>query len=173
MSLFNQVIQALDNPNQQASTGQVAGILETLGQVSRTQQNDPKTLESALSVVGKYVRSSLQEKRAEGGEAQAQSLVNSYSGTQPNQQAVQALFSLPKIQQMSQEIETRTGINPGTVQNLLPILVPLALNFLKTGTSTQNQQANTVLSSFLDADQDGDVDLADALRMASGYLQKR
>lgn len=174
MSIFNRVLQALDNPNQQASTGQLAGILETVGQVSRSQQNDPKTLESAMSVVGKYVRYSLQQKRDQGSEAQAQSLVNTYSGTQPNQQAVQALFSLPQIQQMTQEIETRTGINPGTVQNMLPILVPLVLNFLQTGADTQDPNtSNSVLSGFLDADRDGDVDMADALRMASGYLQKR
>lgn len=174
MSIFNQVLQALDNPNQQASTGQLAGILETIGQVSRSQQSDPKTMESAMSVVGKYVRSSLQQKRAEVGDAQTQSLVNTYSGTQPNQQAVQALFSLPQVQQMTKEIEARTGINPGMVQTLLPVLVPLVLNFLQTGASTQNpEQSNSVLSGFLDADRDGDVDMADALRMASGYLQKR
>jgi hypothetical protein len=56
----------------------------------------------------------------------------------------------------------------------LPTLVPLALNFLKTGNSAQNpgNSSNSVLNSFLDADGDGDVDLGDALQMAGKYLNQ-
>jgi hypothetical protein len=54
---------------------------------------------------------------------------------------------------------------------MLPTLVPLLLNFLKTGAPIQDQAgANPVLNSFLDSDGDGDVDIADAMRMAGGFL---
>lgn len=49
-------------------------------------------------------------------------------------------------------------------QQMLPILVPLVLNLLQTGSQTRNPQggANPVLNAFLDADRDGDVDISDA-----------
>ncbi len=56
---------------------------------------------------------------------------------------------------------------------MLPILVPLVLNFLKTGNDKRNIQGNNpVVSSFLDSDGDGDVDLKDAINMASRYLAR-
>jgi hypothetical protein len=53
---------------------------------------------------------------------------------------------------------------------MLPTLVPLALNFLKTGNNGQG--SNSVLSSFLDADGDGSFDMGDAMQMASGFLNR-
>ena len=60
------------------------------------------------------------------------------------------------------------------VLQLLPLAVPLVLNFLQSGANAQNPQAggNSVLNSFLDADSDGDVDIADAIQMASRYMQR-
>jgi len=56
---------------------------------------------------------------------------------------------------------------------MLPILVPLVLNLLQTGTGVQSQGgANPVLNAFLDADRDGDVDIADAMQMAGRYLSR-
>jgi hypothetical protein len=45
------------------------------------------------------------------------------------------------------------------------------LKFLQTGNNTSNPQgSNPVLNSFLDADGDGDVDIADAMKMAGRYF---
>jgi hypothetical protein len=124
-----------------------------------------------LSIVGGYARSALQQKRDNEGQEQTQNFVNQFGGTNPSTQAVQLLFGTPQIQQISQEVERRTGLSAGTVQAMLPILVPLVLKFLQTGSNNQNPQgANPVLNTFLDADNDGDVDIADAMRMAGRYL---
>jgi hypothetical protein len=173
MSLFNTILSALDDPNQQASSDGLAGILNTVQQLSSAAGTNPDTMQSVVGVVGKYVRSSLQETRANEGEQQAQAIVNQFSGTQPSNQAVDLLFSAPQVQAMVQEIESRTGLSAGTIQSMLPNIVPLVLNFLQTGGSTQNPAgANPVLSGFLDSDGDGDVDLTDAMQMASRYLNQ-
>ncbi len=173
MSLFNTILSAIDNPDLLANSGQLAGILNSAQQLSSSYRSDPSAVESAMSVVGKYVRSSLQEQRNSGTEAQAQALVNQFSGTQPSTQAVQALFSNLQIQSIIQEVKNRTGLDAKQIQGMLPMLVPLVLNFLQTGTNKLNPQgANSVLSNFLDADGDGDVDMMDAIQMASRYLQK-
>ena len=171
MSLFDQILGAIDNPDQQANPGQLGEIISTVQQLSNNTNTDPSTIQSVLSVVGNYARSALQQKRANEGEQQTQDFVNQFGGTGPSNQAVQLLFSTPQIQQMVQEVERRTGLSSGMIQSMLPMLVPLVLKFLQTGNSTsQSQGSNPVLNNFLDADGDGDVDIADALQMAGRYM---
>ena len=161
MGLFDQVINAVNNSNQEGSSGQLSTILSTVQQLSNSYGTEPSTVQSVLSVVGNYVRSSLQQKRSIEGNESAQAIVNNYSGTYPNQQ-----------QQLAQSVAQTTGLNMNTIIQMLPILVPLVLNLLKTGSQTQNPQhgSNPVLNSFLDADRDGDVDIADAIQLASRHL---
>lgn len=171
MSLFEQIINAIDSPTQQASPGQLGDIVSTVQQLSNNANTDPSTIQSVLSIVGGHARSALQQKRDNEGQEQTQNFVNQFGGTNPSNQAVQLLFGTPQIQQISQEVERRTGLSAGTIQAMLPILVPLVLKFLQTGSNNQNPQgANPVLNTFLDADNDGDVDIADAMQMAGRYL---
>lgn len=174
MGLFDQVINAFDNSNQEASSGQLATILSTMQQLSDNHGADPSKVQSVLSIVGNYVRSALQQKRATDGDEEAQAVVNQYSGTYPNPQAVHSLFSPNQEEHVAQEAAQRTGLNVDTIQQMLPILVPIVLNLLQTGTRVQNSQggSNPVLSAFLDADRDGDVDIADAMHMAGRYLSR-
>ena len=82
-----------------------------------------------------------------------------------------ALFSTPQIQQVIDVASAKTGVDANTIQSMLPTLVPLVLNFLKTGQAKAGAAAssNPVLSGFLDADGDGDVDIADAMMLASKF----
>lgn len=172
MGLFDQIINAIDNSNQQGNAGQLDNILNTVQQVSNNIGTDPSTMQSALGIVGNYVRSALQEKQAIEGNQAAQSVVNQFGGTSPNSQAVNSLFAPFLQQQLAETVAQRTGLNAGMVQQLLPILVPVVLNLLKSGANSQNPQAggNPVLNSFLDSDGDGDVDITDAIQLASRYL---
>lgn len=176
MGLFNQILNALDNPNQQANPGQLNSILNTVQQLSNSTQANPSQMNSMLSLMGGFVRSALQEKQTTQGSQQAQAIVNQFGGTSANPQAVQALFSVPQIQSIIQTIAQRTGLDANMVASLLPVVVPLVLNMLKTGsqsTATPNSQGeNSVLSAFLDADRDGDVDIFDAMRLAGNHLNR-
>ena len=172
MGLFDQIIGAVTNPNQQGSLGQLGSIINTVQQVSNSTGADPSAIQSVLGVVGNFVRSSLQEKQATGGNEEAQALVNQFAGTSPDPEAVNSLFSPDTQQEVAEVTAQRTGLDIGTIQQLLPLAVPLVLNFLQSGANAQNPQAggNTVLNSFLDADGDGDVDIADAMQLASRYM---
>jgi hypothetical protein len=171
MGLFDQIINAIDNPNQQGNTGQLGNILNTVQQLSGSTGTDSSTMQSALGIVGNYVRSALQEKQNTEGNEAAQEVVNHYGGTSPDAQAVDSLFSPSAQQQVAAAVSQRTGLDTGMVQQLLPILVPLVLNLLRSGANAQNPQGgNSVLNSFLDSDRDGDVDIMDAMQMAGRYL---
>ncbi len=172
VSLFNTILSAIDNPSQQASPNQLGTIVNTVQQLSQSSQANPAALQSAVGIVGKYVRSSLQEKRANDGAEAAEDIVDRYSGTGANAAAVDLLFSTPQVQAIATEVAEKTGLEAQTLQNLLPSLVPLVLQFLQTGQTTDSQRGNnSVLNNFLDADGDGDVDLSDAMQRAGQYLQ--
>lgn len=171
MGIFDQILGAIENPNQQGSPGQIGEILSTVQQLSNHANTDPSTIQSVLSIVGNYARSALQQKRDNEGHQQTQEFVNQFGGTNPSTQAVELLFSTPQIQQIVQDVEQRTGLSSNTIQSMLPILVPLVLKFLQTGNNTENPQgSNPVLNTFLDTTGDGNVDMADILQMAGRYF---
>ena len=173
MSLFNLIVNALDNPEQEASTGQLGEIMNTVKQVSNTAHTSSSSVESAMSILGKYTKSALQDKRNQEGEGSVQQIINQFAGTQSSNQVVSTLFSNNQLGQIFAEIEDRTGINQDTLKSMIPLLLPLVLNLLKTGNRSSNepnQNNNSVLSGFLDTDGDGHVDIADALSLASKYL---
>ncbi|QIR40233.1 DUF937 domain-containing protein [Tolypothrix sp. PCC 7910] len=172
MGLFDQILGAVANPNQQGSLGQLGSIISTVDQLSNSTGADASTIQSLLSVVGGQVRSALQEKQATEGNEAVQSVVNEFAGTSPNSAAVNSIFSPALQQQVAEFAAQRTGLDAGMIQQLLPQIVPVVLNFLQSGANTQGFQAggNPVLSSFLDSDNDGDVDISDAIKMASRYM---
>jgi hypothetical protein len=188
MPLFDVIRGALSNPNQQASNDQLGTILQTVQQISNQQGVNPIATQAALSVVGNYVRSSLQQQRNTKGNASAEAIVDQYAGTSPNRSALDALFNSNQQQQVAQEASAKSGINASTIQSMLPLLVPIILYLLKTGASQSNNQTptastastannaggmNSVLSAFLDADNSGSVDIADAISVASQFLNRR
>ena len=174
MALFDRIVGALNNPQLQANAGQLGTLLNTAQQLGNQLGASPETTQTLMSVAGRYVRSALKEKRDREGNESVQAFVNEHSGTHPDPAAVQNLLSSQQQNQLIEAVSQRTGINSQSIQSLLPLVVPLILNFLQTGTNTQNpQQAqNPVLSGFLDADGDGDVDLADTMQLAGKFLNR-
>lgn len=173
MPLFDQILAAVQNPNQQASSDQLSTILGTVQQLSAQNGVSPGATQDVLSMLTGYVRSSLQEKKASGGTSQLESILNQVSGTRSTS-VTGALFSPAQQNQIAQSISQRTGIDAGTVATMITVLVPVVLSLLKTGAPTSGNVAsgNSVLNSFLDADGDGDVDLGDTLNMAGRFLQR-
>lgn len=173
MGLFDRILDAINTPEREGSSNQLSNIIDTVQKLSRNYSANSEAIESAMSIVGRFTRSALQEKRSADGEREARQIIDRFGGTEPNERAIDTLFNQPQLQQMILEITNRTGIDSQTVKGLLPILVPLVLDFLKTGTNSKNfLESNSVLKSFLDADGDGDVDIYDAMQMAKKHLNR-
>jgi hypothetical protein len=172
MGLFDEILNAVNNPNQQGSTGQLGNVLNTVEQISNSAGTDPSTMQSVLGIVGNYVRSSLQQKQATEGDEAAQAVVNQYGGTSPNPEAVDSLLS-PFIQQeIGQVVQERTGLDAGMIQQFLPMLVPIVLHLLKSGANAEdpNADSNPVLNSFLQAEGGNDFNIGSVVQMASRFL---
>lgn len=169
MSLVNALLGAIDNPQQQASTSQLGSILNTVQQLSQGTSASPDAMQAAVGIVGKYVQSSLKQKRETEGPAAAMSLVNQFSGTQANNAVVSALLSTEQAQGLMNEVASRTGLSANTIQGFLPTLIPLVLQVLQSGADLDGSN-NSLLTSFLDGDGDGDVDISDVMKIAGRFM---
>lgn len=173
MSLFNQILGAINNPNQQASAGQVGQILGVVQQLAGSRGLDASTTQTVMSLVGGHVRSALQQQQASGGPDQVAEVVNRHSGTTPSVDALSALFTPQQQGDVAQDVAQKTGLNVNTIQAMLPTLVPVVLNLLQSGSTTQaGPGGNSVLNSFLDTDGDGQVDLGDAMSLANRFFNQ-
>lgn len=170
MGLFNQVMSAIQDPNREASMGQMGQILSAAQQVARANNADAGTTQQAASIIGGFVRSALKEKRQNEGEAAAEALVQ--QGARDGASVIPQLFNMAQQQQMSQSVAQRTGLDAGQVQSMLPMLIPLVMRFLNQGSTKAGVQGggNPLMSAFLDGDGDGDVDMGDMLTMAGRFM---
>jgi hypothetical protein len=177
MGLFDQILGAIADPNQQASPDHLSNTLNTAQQVAANNGVPPAATPDMMSVLGGYVRSALQQHEATNGQGSAATLVNQFGGTNPSTDALQTLFNPTQQQEVAQAIAQRTGVSADAILSMLPILVPIVLNLLKSGAHSSAAPsapgANPVLASFLDANGDGNVDLGDAMSMAGRYLSQR
>jgi len=164
MGLFDQILGAVSNSSQPGGLDNLINIATTVKQLGNGVGANSSTMQSILSVVGQQVQSSLQAKQASNGTEAVQDLVNQFSGTSANSEAVNTLFSSNMQAEIAENAAQGTSLDAGTVQQLLPTLVPLILSFLQSG-------GNPLLNQFLDADGDGDVDIADAIKLASRFLR--
>ncbi|NJN29830.1 MAG: DUF937 domain-containing protein [Synechococcales cyanobacterium RM1_1_8] len=173
MGMFDIIAGAIANPSTQGSNSQVSNILSVVQQVAGSQGASPAASPALMSTVGSFVRSSLQQKRQTQGNAAVEGLINQFAGTNPSMAAVQALFSQGQQSQVAEAVSQKTGLNSQAIIAMLPVLVPLVLNLLKTGSSKAEAQVaagNPVLNAFLDSDRDGDVDLGDIMAQAGKFM---
>lgn len=163
MGLFDQILGSVSQ--QSGGIGQLVGIANTFQQISNNTGTDTSTMQSVLSIVGQQVHSSLKAKQENEGTEAVENLINQFAGKSPDSGAVDSLFSPDTQQQVTEIASERTGLDGEVIQQLLPSLVPLVLKFLQSG-------GNPLLSQFLDADGDGDIDIADAIQFMNRFLGK-
>ncbi|MEL7085268.1 MAG: hypothetical protein AAF268_09025 [Cyanobacteria bacterium P01_A01_bin.3] len=177
MSLFDLVTSAIANPNQQASTNQLGGILQAVSQLSGQGSGNQSTSQMIMALAGRYLKSNLQQRRQTDGDETIMNLVQQFSGTQADETAVSALLSGDQQEELAQEAASQTGLDKSAILSMLPVAIPLVMNLLKTGqgnaSNANGLASNSVLTSFLDADGDGDTDINDMLLMAGKYMQNR
>jgi uncharacterized protein YidB (DUF937 family) len=171
MGLLQELENAINNPEQQASSDQLSNILETVQKAIVAQGVNPEVVQKLLSELGSQLRPIFQKLD------QSDALKPVIDSTTPDQPASQSqLDSLIKPEAQSQiikDIAAKTGIDASALHNLLPTLLPAVIGMLGMGASTlQGISKNLILRTFLDADKDGDVDLGDVFIHARKFILK-
>lgn len=173
MSLFDQILGAVNNPGQQGSMDQLGGLVNMAQQVSSQYGMDPAMTQTVMSMVGGAVQSGLQNHQNANGLDATQGLVEQLgSSTTADPNTIASLIPMDVQQQICGVIAQRTGLDAGMIQSMLPSLIPVAMNMLQGG-AAQGGNGNPLLNTFLDKNYDGNLDMGDAMGLAMQFMQNR
>ncbi|ESA32626.1 hypothetical protein N836_25260 [Leptolyngbya sp. Heron Island J] len=170
MGIFDQVMGAIQDPNREASIGQLGQIVSMAQQVAQASNANSSTTQQAASVVGGFVQSALREKQQTQGMDAVLDLVQ--QGTNDGAGVLPKLFSPEQQSAIATTVAEKTGLNADQVIAMLPMVIPIVMKFLNQGAAKTGTQAqgNPLVSAFLDSDGDGDVDMGDMLKMAGRFM---
>ncbi len=172
MSIFFDLLSAINNPNQQANVSQLSSIVNSVQNLTTNQGIDNSQLQSIMSIVGNQIRPALQQQEAIIGKGRLENLVSQVVTSADGGSALQSLFSPQLMQQIAETVTKQTGMNSSLIQSALPTLTSAVLSLLQMGAPQTGAwgNSNPLLNSFLDTDSDGDTDLGDVMKFANRFL---
>ena len=170
MGIFDQVMGAIQDPNREASFGQLGQIVSKAQQVAQANNANSSATQQAASVVGGFVQSALKEKQQTQGIDAVLDLVK--QGTTDGAGVLPKLFNPDQQTQIASAVAQKTGLDASQVMVMLPMVIPIVMKFLNQGSAKTGTQAqgNPLVNAFLDSDGDGDVDMGDMLKMAGRFM---
>jgi hypothetical protein len=172
MSMFFDILSAINNPSQQGSVSHLANIMNSVQNLTSDRGIQPAQVQTMMSEVGNLIRPVLRQQQEAIGSGRLDNLIGEVATNGANGTAFQSLFSPQLMQQISETVAQKTGMSPNVVQTALPTVTSAVLGLLRMGTPQTAAwgNSNPLLSSFLDSDKDGDTDLSDAFKFANRFL---
>jgi len=171
MSLFQAIVDSIANPQHAGSNSDLQGLLN-LAELIPGVQDTEQHVKPILDVLGPHLQDVLANQQQTQGQAAAQQTVTNLSQPGVGVQELQNLFGADRFNSIIGEIAGRTGLDQQVILGALPIVIPIIMKLLASGTNQSNPQAqNPVLSSFL-AGQNGGALLTEALSLASQFVKR-
>ena len=129
-------------------------------------------------MVGSAVREPLLDARRSGADGEdLLAMVRRGCGIEPDAGCVARLLTPEQRAALDDRAAAATGLDPGTVAEALPLLVPIILKLLDAGSPVRHgdRAPNAILDAFLG---DGgpcaaDVDMGEAVRLLAASLTAR
>jgi hypothetical protein len=178
MSLFFEILSAINNPNQRGSVEQLSAAMNALQEIGKRESVHSSSLQGVMTILGNSIRPILQQQRQVQGSQQVNNWVNQFSGIHLSQihlnaeilqSTLQSLFPSQSQQQLVQRIASETELSAHTIQSILPELLSVTLAFLSMGASKPGVPgSNSVLNTFLSRNHD--TDLGDILKFSNRFL---
>jgi hypothetical protein len=172
MSLFQTVLESIENPNHAGSQQDLHGLLNLatlLPELGGAQQQ----VKPILGVLGSHLQDALNEQQQNSGQAAVQQTVSNLSQPGAGLQEIVNLFGQERFDGLIGEIAQRTGLDSQLILQFLPALIPVVMKILATGTHQTDPQAeNPVLNNFLGSNQNGGTLLTEAFQLASQFLRR-
>ncbi|NJN87424.1 MAG: DUF937 domain-containing protein [Leptolyngbyaceae cyanobacterium SL_7_1] len=168
MGLFFDVLSSINNPNQRGSIDQLSSVTGVLQELAGNRGIDSGTMQSVLSGLGGALRPMMKQQAVGGG---LDDLIGQFTGASAGLGALSSVLS-PQIQaQLVRAIASKTGLPANTLEPMLSTLLPAVLGLLNMGAPAPGVGGkNPLLTAFLDSDRDQDVDLGDAFKFATRFL---
>lgn len=172
MSMFFDVLSAINNPDQQANVPQLASIMNSVQSLTTNRGMQPNQVQSMVSIVGNMIRPVLKQQQTTIGSGRLENLISQVVASGAGGSSLTSLLSPQLMQQISETVTQQTGMSPNLVQSALPTVVSAVLGMLQMGAPQTGAwgNSNPLLNSFLDSDKDGDTDLGDVMKFANRFL---
>ncbi|MEM6252723.1 MAG: DUF937 domain-containing protein [Cyanobacteria bacterium P01_D01_bin.156] len=167
--MFFEILSAINNPNQQASVGQLEQVTTTVQQLAVSQGVNSQQMQSMMTVLGATLQPLLKQKQTQlGGSA-----LTSMLGTADNADMVTSLIPPQLQQRLAQTVAQKTGMNIGVAQTILPKLLPVIMQLLNMGapTSSSVENSNSLLDTFLDGKRTNSTDFGNVLKFTNRFLK--
>jgi hypothetical protein len=172
MSLFQSILDSIENPNHSGSQQDLQG-LANLAQLLPAGQGTEQNIQPILGVLGSYLKNALNQQQQTAGPAAAQQTVTNLAQPGVGVQDLQGLFGQSGLNNLIGEIAQRTGLNSQVIMAFLPMLIPVVMKLLASGTHQTDARApNPVLNGFLGSNQGGGELLSGVFQLASQFLHK-
>ncbi|MEY3297686.1 MAG: hypothetical protein RLZZ597_946 [Cyanobacteriota bacterium] len=170
MSLFFDVLSAINNPSQQGSVEQLGAVVDSLEQLASRQGLEMDQMAALLDSLGEALQPVLQDQASALGVGQLEGLLNKLSAS-GSLGLLQVAIPRSIQQEIIQAVAKQTGIQADQIQAMLPQLIPAIMGLLgmgaaKPGTSGQN----SLLTAFLTSEQGQSTDLGTVITFASRFL---
>jgi hypothetical protein len=171
MSLFDSIISAIQSP-QHAGSNQDLQSLSNVASMIPGLQGAGQQIQPILNVLGPHLQDVLNQQKQTEGAAAAQQTVTNLSQQGVSVQELQNLFGADRFNGIISEISQATGLNSQLILSALPVVVPVIMQVLATGTHQTNSQApNQVLNQFLGG-QNGGALLNEVFQLTSQFMKK-
>jgi uncharacterized protein DUF937 len=169
MSLFQTILDSVANPQHAGTNADLGGLANLAQLIPGAGQN----LQPILGAVGQHVQEALNEQQQAGGQAAAQQTVSNLAQSQNiGVSEIQNFLGQDRFNSLVNVVSENTGMSPQMVLTLLPMLVPVVMRLLATGTHQTNPQApNPVLNEFLGG-QNGGAMLGEMFQLASQFMRR-
>jgi len=179
MSLFDAVLASLNDPSRATQSSDLEDLVSAFGGGGASSTNAGQI----AGLIGGFLKPMLQEEQAVGGAQGVDSFLQDIRQSASSPEQLRQVLGADRMDQMVGRAEQKTGLDASAIFRLLPIAIPAVIGLLQsgrpaataaegaTGAATRSQ-TNPILAQFLDADRDGDLDIADVVRLTSIFLQK-
>lgn len=184
MSFFDTVLSSLNDPHRETDTGHLESMLAALSGANPASAREAAPLgsdnaQALAGALGGFLKPLLQQTQARQGLGGVEDLLGALGGRMESPQALDAAVGPENAENMVAAASRRTGLDTSVIWKLLPVVLPAVVGMLQSGRRSASApaapnfslpHANPILAHFLDSDGDGDVDLADTVRLASQFL---
>ncbi|NEQ52904.1 MAG: DUF937 domain-containing protein [Leptolyngbya sp. SIO3F4] len=166
--MFFEVLSAINDPNQQASVGQLEQVTKSVQQLASGNGINSNQMQSMMTILGAALQPILIQKQSQLGAGELVSMLG-----RSNDSSVLTSIISPQIQQqLIQTITQKTGIQSSIAQVILPKLLPVVIDLFNMGSPTSGSvgSTNPLLSAFLDSNHAKNTDLGNVVEFAGRFL---
>jgi uncharacterized protein YidB (DUF937 family) len=194
MSLFDTVLASMNDPGRATQKTDLQSLLTSVGGGG----SSPSNTDQIAGMIGGFLKPMLQQQRAVGGTQGVDSLLQNIKQNANSPDQLRQILGADRMGQMVGQAQQKTGLDANSVLRLLSVALPAVIALLQSGrataapstgvaatgasgaaavetdgpAATPGSQTNPILAQFLDSDGDGDVDMADMMRLTSRFLQR-